>query len=132
MGDVRILGVVAGSADQPRVAYLNELMPATSDILEMAAPAAPTEVFRLSSRCEQHKCVHYDGTRCQLAVRIVEMLPEVTEHLPPCTIRADCRWYKQEGRAACLRCPQIITLNTNPDDRLKTVAGFPAAAQGPS
>src|ERR1700750_524671 len=97
-GDVRVLGVVGGSADKPRVSYLNEHVPATPDILALAGPVAPTEVVRLSSRCEEKQCVHFDGHNCQLAVRIVEMLPAVSESLPPCTIRAECRWYRQEGR----------------------------------
>jgi hypothetical protein len=72
--------------------------------------------------------VHFDGARCQLAARIVEMLPEVTESLPPCTIQPTCRWYRQEGRAACFRCPQVVTLNVQVDDRMKRVAGTPPSA----
>jgi hypothetical protein len=131
MGDVRVLGVVGGSADKPRVSYLNETVAATPDILALAGPVAPTEVFRLSSRCEEKKCVHFDGRDCQLAVRIVEMLPAVSESLPPCTIRHECRWYKQEGRAACLRCPQIMTVNIEPDERMQRVAGAPSASAAP-
>jgi hypothetical protein len=37
------------------------------------------------------------------------MLPAVVDVLPICTIRASCRWYAQEGRDACLRCPQVVT-----------------------
>lgn len=127
MGDVQILGVVAGSEEEPRLAYLNEAVPATAEVLAMAEPVAPIAVFRLAARCEEKKCVHFDGTRCQLAVRIVAMLPEVSESLPPCTIRPTCRWHQQEGRAACLRCPQIVTLNPEADARLRQVAGVSAA-----
>jgi hypothetical protein len=35
----------------------------------------------------------------------------VSESLPPCPIRRECRWWQQEGKAACMRCPQIITDN---------------------
>jgi hypothetical protein len=130
MPDARILGVLSGgAADQPRLSYLNEVVAAEPDILAMAAPAAPTEVFRFSAHCEGDKCVHFDGERCQLAVRIVEMLPEVTEYLPPCTIRPSCRWYQQEGRSACLRCPQIATLNIHADTQMQLVAS-PRPAPG--
>ena len=125
MADARILGVLSDGGDQPRLAYLNEIVPAELDILAMAAPAAPTEVFRFSAHCEHDKCVHFDGERCQLAARIVEMLPQVTEHLPPCTIRPSCRWYQQEGRSACLRCPQIVTLNIHADTQMQLVASPP-------
>jgi hypothetical protein len=123
MADAQILGVVSGGAEEPRIAYLRDVVPATPEILDMAAPVAPTEVFRLAARCEEAKCTHFDGERCQLAVRIVAMLPEVTERLPPCMIRPTCRWYKQEGRSACLRCPQIVTLDVAADERRKRVAG---------
>ena len=110
MPDAQILGIISRDADGPRLAYLNERIPATPELLAQAAPADPREIFRLAARCEQSKCVHFDGARCQLATRIVEMLPEVTGSLPPCTIRRTCRWYQQEGRAACFRCPQVVTL----------------------
>jgi hypothetical protein len=127
MADVQVLGVATGSADKPRIAYLNAHLPATDDVLAAAAPVPVTQVFRLAARCEERRCTHFDGHKCQLAVRIVEMLDEVTEALPPCVIRRTCRWFAQEGRAACLRCPQILTQLAEPDDRLRRVAGIERA-----
>jgi hypothetical protein len=131
MGDVQVLGVVSREGEQPRLAYVNEPVAATPEILELAAPVAVSEVFRLSARCEESKCVHFDGARCQLAVRIAKMLPEVVDALPSCNIRRDCRWFRQEGRAACLRCPQIVTGNREADEVLKEVAGMPEGASVP-
>ncbi|WP_375412235.1 hypothetical protein [uncultured Bradyrhizobium sp.] len=125
MPDAQILGVVSDSGNGPRVAYLNEPVAATPELLAQAAPAAPGEIFRLAARCETSKCTHFDGDRCQLATRIVAMLPHVAENLPPCIIRRACRWYHQEGRAACDRCPQVVTRNDDPDEHLKQVAGAP-------
>ena len=125
MGDVQVLGVVSRDAEAPRLAYLDESMAATPEILELAAPLAASQVFRLSARCEESKCTHFDGTRCQLAVRIAKLLPEVVDSLPACNIRPDCRWFRQEGRAACVRCPQIITGTHEADERLQQVAGLP-------
>jgi hypothetical protein len=130
MGDVNVLGVVSREGDAPRLAYLDEPVPATPEILALVAPVAAAEVFRLSARCEEKKCTHFDGARCQLAVRIAQMMPEVTATLPPCNIRRECRWFRQEGRAACLRCPQIVTGNPGADDRLKVIAGMPDGASG--
>jgi hypothetical protein len=123
MAEAQILGVMSWDGDEPRLAYLNAHVPATPEILARAGSVAPTEVFRLAARCEEKRCTHFDGTRCQLAVRIVERLPAVTEALPPCAIRRTCRWYAQEGRAACLRCPQILTTNVEADEGLIEVAG---------
>jgi hypothetical protein len=125
MGDVRVLGVVTRDAEDARLAYLDEPLPATPELLATAAPAAVSQVFRLSARCEESKCTHFDGTHCQLAVRIARMLPEVVDHLPACTIRPECRWFRQEGRAACLRCPQVVTGNYDADALIQQVAGVP-------
>jgi hypothetical protein len=124
MGDVQVLGVISREGAEPRLEYLDEALPATPEVLELAAPAEVSQVFRLAARCEEKKCTHFDGTRCQLAVRIARLMPEVVEALPACNIRHDCRWFRQEGRAACLRCPQIATGNPEADDRLKEVAGM--------
>jgi hypothetical protein len=109
MAEARVIGVVERSADEPRVAYLNEVLPVTNELLAMAGTVKPTEVFRFGARCEERACSHFDGSRCQLATRIVQILPAVSEALPPCVIRAECRWFAQEGRAACMRCPQVVT-----------------------
>jgi hypothetical protein len=123
MADARVLGVVSGEAGAPRLAYLNERVPASAELLAEAAPAEPGEVFRLAARCEQSRCTHFEGGRCQLAVRIVEGLAAVTDKLPPCIIRSTCRWYSQEGAQACYRCPQIVTLNEGASAALPAVAG---------
>jgi hypothetical protein len=129
MGDVQILGVISRDGDEPRLAYLDETLPATPATLELAAPLDVSQVFRLSARCEEKKCTHFDGVDCQLAVRIARMLPEVVDQLPPCNIRRDCRWFRQEGRAACLRCPQLMTGNHEADALLQEVAGMPGLSR---
>ena len=45
-------------------------------------------------------------------------------------IRRTCRWFAQEGRAACLRCPQILTTNIEADEELMEVAGVGPARRG--
>jgi hypothetical protein len=125
MGDVQVLGVVSRDAEKPTLAYLDEPVTPTQELLDLAAPLAISHVFRLSARCEESKCTHFDGARCQLAVRIAKLLPEVVDSLPACTIRPECRWFRQEGRAACLRCPQIITGTYEADEVLQQVAGIP-------
>src|SRR5438874_1253503 len=119
MKDSRILGVMGGTAEAPQVAYLNENVPVTEELLASAAPAKPLQVFRIAAQCEEKACSHFDGTRCQLATRIVQILPAVTDALPACLIRATCRWYQQEGRAACMRCPQVITETYEPEENYK-------------
>ncbi|HEY1912102.1 MAG TPA: hypothetical protein VGG73_14345 [Vicinamibacterales bacterium] len=123
MDNCRVLGVIDHDAPKPMLLYLNREMAATPDVLALAAPLKPTEVFRLAATCEEHRCPHYDGTDCQLATRIVAMVPAAVETLPPCLIRKDCRWYSQEGEAACHRCPEITTVTYDLSPRMREVSG---------
>lgn len=109
MPDSAVFGVVLGSAEQPRVAYLNQTRPVTEDLLALAGPVAPTEVFRFAAPCAGGACQHFDGTDCRLATRIVEGLPSAVDQLPDCAIRDSCRWWLQEGAEACFRCPLIAS-----------------------
>jgi hypothetical protein len=105
--------------------HLRAPVPATEAILAMAAPLRPTEVYRLSATCAEQRCPHFDGTDCRLAARIVERLPPAVEALPPCIIRKDCRWFLQEGGAACLRCPEITTVTYDVTPESQAIAGLP-------
>jgi hypothetical protein len=89
-------------------------LPVTDELLKLAEPVAPTEVFRFAAPCANDGCRHYSRGNCQLAAKVVQMLQPATEQLPYCLIRASCRWFAQEGRAACLRCPQVVTDNVYP------------------
>ena len=109
MPGATILGVINGSVEQPRVAYLDQTQPVTGEILALAEPVSPTQVFRFAAPCAGNACQHFDGANCKLATRIVEHLPEAVDDLPECTIRSACRWWMQEGAAACRRCPLVVT-----------------------
>lgn len=104
-----VLGVVLGTAEAPRLAHLEVLQPVTEDLMALARPVTPTEVFRIAAPCAGRGCIHFDGADCRLVERLVTLLPPVVEALPPCALRPSCRWWQQEGKAACLRCPQVVT-----------------------
>jgi len=124
MAGSHILGVVGGEATAPEVAYLTTALPVTPELLALTGPVKPTEVFRFAAHCEEQACRHFDGTHCQLATRIIQMLPAVGRTLPACLIRPTCRWYHQEGKAACFRCPQIMTETSAASDDWVRVAGY--------
>jgi len=107
----QVIGVAVGTADAPAVAYLSEPQPVTEALLALARPVNPTEVFRFSAPCAGTGCGHFSAeeSKCKLADKIVRWAPVVVDKLPPCTIRPDCRWWKEQGRAACMRCPQVVT-----------------------
>jgi hypothetical protein len=125
MEQCRVLGVVQRDGPTPVLQYLNEHLSATDEVLAMAAPLKPTEVFRLAATCAEDRCPHFDGADCQLATRIVQILPAVVTTLPPCIIRQECRWYSQEGGAACRRCPEVTTVNYDLSSLSQEVSGLP-------
>ncbi len=120
-----VFGVVIKTETDRRVGYLNEAKPATPETLALAGPVRPTEVFRIAAPCATHACKHYDGKDCTLARRIVQRLEPVVSGLPPCRIRSTCRWFHQEGKNACLRCPQVITDRHDASDVEIEVADLP-------
>jgi hypothetical protein len=122
MAGGKVFGIVGGTHKEPRVGYLTEPLPATREILALAEPARTGEVFRIAAPCAGHGCQHFDGSRCRLVQRIVQGLPVVVEELPPCALRPSCLWFHQEGKAACLRCPQIVSETCGPSDALQQAA----------
>jgi hypothetical protein len=122
MAGARVFGVRRAGPDGARTAYLDRPVEATAEVLALAGPVVPTQVLRLAATCEESRCSHFDGTDCRLASQIVQLLPPVVAVLPRCAIRADCRWFAQEGRAACLRCPQVVTEMADAPEPLKQAA----------
>jgi hypothetical protein len=104
-----IFAIIGGTPEEPRAGYLVEPRPTTPELLALSAPVLPTEVFRFAAKCAGSACQHFDGSSCQLARRTAELLEPTTDTLPPCPLRPQCRWWRQEGKSACLRCPQIVT-----------------------
>jgi hypothetical protein len=130
MDNARILGVVQQDGPTPMLAYLDQHVPATPDVLAMAAPLKPTEVFRLAATCAEHTCPHWDGADCRLATRVVQLMPPAVDGLPPCLIRKECRWYSQEGGDACRRCPGITTVSYDLSPEVRAVSGLPVMQDG--
>jgi hypothetical protein len=105
-----IFGIVTGTPEQPQLLHLKETKQIPAELLTLESPVKPTEIFRIAANCDS-ACQHFDSGKCRLSQRIVEGLPQVSETLPACPIRANCRWWHQEGKAACLRCLQIVRDN---------------------
>jgi hypothetical protein len=119
-----LIGVVGGTPEAPRITPTVSALEVTPELLALAAPVSPTEVFRFASSCQGCACPHFSNDACQLAVRSVEILSEVADKLPHCAIRPQCRWFRQEGPAICRRCPQIVTDQYRPsEEMLRVVLG---------
>jgi hypothetical protein len=122
MPESTIFGVIGGSADDPHVSYLSEPLPVTQELLALSQPVKPGEVWRIAARCAGAACMHFDGSDCQLARRTVALLPPVSGDLPACRIRPRCQWWRQEGKAACSRCPAIVTESYLPSEAVREAA----------
>ena len=120
-----VFAVIGGSAQEPRAGYLDQLVPLSAEIAQLAAPLEPTEVFRFAAPCARSGCQHFTEAGCSLAKRTVERLPPATAKLPPCRIRARCRWYREQGREACYRCPLVVTTDYAPSDAGRHAAAPP-------
>jgi|ERR687886_2819986 hypothetical protein len=116
-----MFAVVGGTVKEPRLRYLEEPVPVTDDSLALSALVEPTEIFRFAAPCARKACQHFDGSKCRLVSKTVQLLSEVVEVLPPCRIRSNCQWWQQEGKAACRRCPQVVTIIYNPSEEIRKV-----------
>lgn len=117
-----VLGVVDHAASPPEVQYLDAPLPVTPELLALAEPVRPTEVFRFAAACQEGACSHWSGHDCSLVTRIVQLVPAASLALPPCRIRSDCRWFHQMGREACRRCPAVVTRNEAPSEAMREAA----------
>ncbi len=123
-----VFAVVGGTPSEPRVTALSRPHAVTEELLRLVGPVEPSEVFRFAAPCMCSGCGHFENTRCRLVERAARLLPVVAVDLPACTIRPDCRWWRQEGRAACLRCPQVVTSAREPSQLLLEASTSPPGA----
>jgi hypothetical protein len=116
MPEARVFGIVRGSVDQPEVSYLkSEAHVSIKEVEKLGVN--PNLVVRIAAHCDGARCGNYDGGKCGLGNRIVVELTPVVDVPPPCQIRPDCRWFAENSYAACLRCPQVVTLTRQPVTR---------------
>ena len=72
---------------------------------------SPEKRFRFANTCAKAACKHWRNHQCMVVDTIVDICSPQPEmpRLPQCSIRENCRWFKQSGRKACTLCPLIIT-----------------------
>src|SRR5215472_557711 len=70
-----ILGVVRRDEGTARVQILPQTLPPETLTGHVPASLRRTEVLRFAAPCAEGACLHFDGERCQLADRIVALLP---------------------------------------------------------
>jgi hypothetical protein len=99
-----IVGVIGVDG---RVANLLTPIPATVAVLAAAGPDPETK-FRFSSPCAEGACTQWRNSECSLIGRIrAAVTLDEQAKLPVCAIRAHCRWWQQDNRAACDVCSYV-------------------------
>ncbi len=106
----KVFGIVAGTPERPETHYLSVPEPVTaSSFADLPEPVTPREVYRIAANCIEGGCRHWTGKACSLIGRVIQKIDPVVKGLPHCRIRTICRWWDQEGPAACARCPRVLT-----------------------
>ena len=132
MSGASVFGVMSSIDGEERVSYLERRVPVTRELLLRTAPLDPTSVLRVAAPCATHACPHFEGNKCTLSAKIVNLLPAAVDGLAPCPIRKSCRWFAEHGKDICLRCAGITTALEHPPENLmfvvnpKTRSGDPA------
>ena len=106
-----LLGVIGVDG---QVAYLKTKLEIDQDFIDEASEyGAPEERFRFSGKCVEGKCMQWDNgaSRCGVLDGVAPLLGRGDAEAPlqPCVIRGACRWFRQDGAAACRICPGVIT-----------------------
>jgi hypothetical protein len=104
-----LLGIVQQNG---RISFANERIGVDERFVQIARLGrSPEKRFRFSDDCINCSCAQWINGRCSVIDGIIHTFsadPEPSE-LPNCSIRTQCRWYKQCGGGACSVCPQVIT-----------------------
>lgn len=98
-----------------RVAYVTPQLPAEAALAGLPETDGATESrYRLAGPCVTTSCGFWTGDHCGLGARVAasyrETDPTAAEPaLPHCAIRRTCRWYAEQGAAACAACSYVVT-----------------------
>jgi hypothetical protein len=71
----------------------------------------PEKRFRFAETCVTSACKQWTNGKCGVISKAIQIVidEDKKSQLPECAIRAECRWYHQQGNDACFICPMIVT-----------------------
>ena len=104
--------LIAVLAEDGRLAHVTPELPVDEAFVARASRHGPPEArMRFASPCVEARCAQWTGTGCGvIADGLAADVPTGDDRrLLRCAIRPRCRWYAQEGGAACRLCPLIVT-----------------------
>ena len=95
-----------------RVAYVTPAIPADVVLDDLDSTERVESRYRFAGPCVTSSCGFWTGDHCGLGARLVESYEEVggaQVDLPKCAIRRTCRWFAEQGPAACSPCSYVVT-----------------------
>jgi hypothetical protein len=126
----RVFAVVGGTPEAPRASYLAKNTEVPAHLLQTPEGIAPTRIFRFAGKCIEGGCGQFANGACQLGKTVNRMLDAVADSIPACTIRAECRWFAENGPSICLKCPQVVTTVRSSEPELQAMLAQVSAATG--
>lgn len=112
VGSSRLLGIVGPSG---RVVYTPGGPRLTETLRDgLDADGRLEARYRFSGACVESGCAFWQGGECAAVIAAHREYDAVADGgpLPECGIRDSCRWWAQEGPAACGVCPFVVTAAT--------------------
>jgi len=91
-----------------RIIYTPNMPPLDEELADAFAANGGSAAYRFAEPCVEHQCGHWSDGTCGVARATVASSVHATDGLPHCSIRVACRWFAQEGRAACYACPVVV------------------------
>ena len=101
-----LIGIVSGDG---AIVPVRPPLPVDETFVDGARQASerpPEARFRFAGRCVTSSCRQWTGSRCSIGDIVAASRPD-PEPLQPCVIRPTCRWWLQNGPAACHGCTLV-------------------------
>jgi hypothetical protein len=112
--DAILLGVIQ---EDGHVQFIEKRTSIDNEFVKISKEGrAPERRFRFSDTCVEKKCAQWTGSQCGIIHEIIDAIGSDihSNELPSCSIRSECRWFRQCGTSACHVCPYVIT-DLNPE-----------------
>lgn len=101
-----LLGIVTLSG---RTAYLRPAIRVSEELSGSWGSSHPETTHRFADSCIEGDCQNWAADSCLVARKVAAIGSSFSSSLPECSIRRECRWFRQEGASACLGCSFVIT-----------------------
>ena len=103
-----LIGIVNSDGN---VVPLRNPLEVDDDFVRRASAAShqsPESRFRFAGPCVTTSCKQWTGSRCAIGDVVAAAWQEDSGALQPCSIRATCRWWAQNGPSACSSCLLVV------------------------